>query len=147
MNGQHTDTEGRRKAAENGVKEIKAKSPQPADQIRTTYAEAAARQNAWLDSVCQAVEQGASTAPDVSTAAQSAATSLVEWVSVRNRALGLPELAGATADGLKKSVIQDLIEIASATWKGNRSADPTKRVSVAASLRERLHWKTFEEVK
>jgi hypothetical protein len=62
LNKSLSDAEGRRKAAETGLKEIKTKSPQPSDQIRTTYSEAASRQNAWLDVVCQAVEQGASSA-------------------------------------------------------------------------------------
>jgi hypothetical protein len=47
-------TEGRKRAAENGLKEIKSKSPQPSEQIRTAYVEAANKQNAWLDVVCQA---------------------------------------------------------------------------------------------
>jgi hypothetical protein len=99
-----TDAESRRRAAENGLKDIKTKSPPPSERIRTAYTEAATRQNAWLDAVCLAVEQGASTAPDVAAMADSAATSLVGWVSVRNKALALPELTGPAADGVKKSV-------------------------------------------
>jgi hypothetical protein len=139
-------TEGRKRAAENGVKEIKSKSPQPSEQIRAAYVEAATKQNAWLDVVCQAVEQGSTAAPDVSTAAQSAADSLVEWVNVRNRALGLPELTGAVADSTKKSVVQDLLNIASESWKGNRSTDAKKRTSAASSLKDRLRWRAFEEI-
>jgi hypothetical protein len=145
LNKTLADTEGRRRAAENGLKQIKAKG-QPPDQIRSAYVEAASRQNAWLDSVCQAIEQGAANAPDVSSSAQSAATSLVEWVNVRNRALGVPELSGAIADSTKKSVAEDLIDIAAGTWKNNRSSDAKKRSSAAASLKERLRWKTFEEI-
>jgi pyruvate/2-oxoglutarate dehydrogenase complex dihydrolipoamide acyltransferase (E2) component len=139
-------TEGRKRAAENGLKEIKAKSPQPSEQIRAAYVEAANKQNAWLDVVCQAVEQGSTAAPDVSTAAQSAADSLVEWVNVRNRALGLPELTGAIADSTKKSVVQDLLDIANETWKNNRSTDAKKRTSAASSLKDRLRWRAFEEI-
>jgi hypothetical protein len=40
------NTEGRRRAAENGLKEIKTKSAQPSEQIRAAYIEAAAKQNA-----------------------------------------------------------------------------------------------------
>jgi hypothetical protein len=110
------------------------------------YTEAATRQNAWLDSVCQAVEQSAATAPDVTAAAQTAASSLVEWVSIRNRKIGLQELTGATAESTKKSIANDLIEIANATWKGNRSGDAKKRSAAVNALKERLRWKTFEEI-
>ena len=138
-------TEGRKRAAENGLKEIKAKG-QPSEQIRSAYTEASTRQNAWLDSVCQAVEQGGATAPDVSGPAQAAAASLVDWVNVRNRTLGLPELSGAIADSTKKSVVQDLMDISSETWKDNRSTDAKKRATATAALKERLRWKPFEEI-
>ena len=108
--------------------------------------EAATRQNAWLETVCQAVEQGTASASDVSTAAETAATTLVEWVNVRNSALGLPEMTGAISGSVEKSVAQNLLDIAGATWKNNREADAKKRTSVAASLRERLRWKMFEEI-
>lgn len=140
-----SEAESRKRAAENGLKEIKAKA-QPSEQIRTAYTEAATGQNAWLDLVCQAIEQGATAAPDVAASAQSAATSLVEWVNVRNKALGLPELTGVTADSVKKSVAQELMDIASGTWKSNRSADPKKRSGAATSLKERLRWKAFEQL-
>ena len=139
------DAEGRKRAAENGLKEIKAKA-QPSDQVRSAYIEAATRQNAWLEAVCQAVEQGAPAAPDVSAPAQSAAASLVEWVNIRNRTLGLAELTAPAADSTKKSVAGDLIEIANATWKSNRSGDAKKRSAAANALKERLRWKPFEEV-
>ena len=139
------DTEGRKRAAENGLKQIKAKG-QPSDQIRGAYVEASTRQNAWLDSLCQAVEQGSATAPDMNGSAQAAAGSLVDWVNVRNRALGVPELAGAIADSTKKSVAQDLMDIASETWKNNRSSDAKKRTAAATALKERLRWKPFEEI-
>ena len=139
------NTEGRKRAAENGLREIKAKG-QPSEQTRNAYGEAASRQNAWLESVCQAIEQGATAAPDVSSSAQSAATSLVEWVNVRNRALGVPELPGNIADSTKKSVTQDLIDIANTTWKNNRASDAKRRSAFAASLKERLRWKPFDEI-
>ena len=146
LNKAVSEAEGRKRAAENGLKDIKAKSSQPADEIRNAYTKAATSQNVWLDTVCQAVEQATTSAPDVSAAADAAAQTLVEWVSVRNRALGLPELTGATADSVKKSVTQDLVDIAGATWKNNRGADTKKRSSAAASLKERLRWKTFDEI-
>ncbi len=147
LNKSLSDTESRRKAAENGLKEIKSKSPQQDDLVRKQYTEAATRQNVWLESVCASIAEGSSTSPDVSDAATSAAVSLVEWVNVRNRALGLPELAGDSVDVVKKSVTTDLVEIASRTWKGNRSGDAKKRASVAESLKTRLRWASFDEVK
>jgi hypothetical protein len=140
-----SETEGRKKAAENGLKEIKAKG-QPSEELQRSYIDAASQQNAWLDSVCGALEQGAPATPDVSTVAQSAASSLVEWVNHRNRALGLAELTGAIAESVKKKTSQDLVDIATETWKDNRSGDAKKRMTAAAALKERLRWKTFEEV-
>jgi hypothetical protein len=141
------DAEGRKKAAENGLREIKAKSVQQGEQVRSPYADAVAAQNAWLDMVCQAVQQGTAAAPDVTAATQAAATSLLDWVNVRNRALGLPELTGAIADSTKKAVVENLAELTTVTWKNNRSADERKRTQAATALKDRLHWKTFEEVK
>ena len=63
LNKAVSDAEGRKRAAENGLKEIKIKSTQPSEQIRAAYNEAATRQNAWLETVCQAVEQGDSVGP------------------------------------------------------------------------------------
>ena len=45
-----------------------------------------------------------------------------------------------------KTRSQNLLDIAGATWKNNREADAKKRTSVAASLRERLRWKMFDEI-
>jgi hypothetical protein len=141
-----SEAEGRKKAAENGLMEIKSKG-QPSDELRRAYVDAATQQNAWLDAVCGAVEQGTATAPDVSTSAQTAATALVQWVNQRNRVLGLPELRGAIADSVQKKTAQDLIDIASDSWKSNRSGDGTKRAAAAASLKGRLRWKSFDEVR
>jgi hypothetical protein len=140
------NAEGRKRAAENGLKEIKTKSPQHSEQVRTAYTDAAMQQNAWLDALCQAVEQGTAAAPDLSSVAAAAASSLVDWVNVRNRALGLPELTGALGDNTRKSVAQDLLDITRTTWRSNRSADAKKRSSTANSLKERLGWRTFEEI-
>jgi hypothetical protein len=58
----------------------------------------------------------------------------------------LPELTGAIADSTKKSVVQDLLDIANETWKNNRSTDAKKRTSAASSLKDRLRWRAFEEI-
>lgn len=139
------NTESRRRAAENGLKDIKAKG-EPSGDVRDTYAAAAAATNTWLDSVCQAIERGSASAPDVSASAQQAADSLVAWVNVRNRILGVPEVAGTAVDVVKKSVTQDLTAIAETTWKANRSADAKKRGSAVNALKERLRWKAFDEI-
>ena len=141
-----SETDGRRKAAENGLRQIRMKSQQEAEQVRGLYAAAASNNNAWLDMVCQAIEQGAPAAPDVSGVAGSAASSLVEWVSARNRALGLPELTGPVGESVKNAVVQDLTDIASGTWRDSRGDSADKRKKAAATLRERLRWKAFEEV-
>lgn len=140
-----SETEGRKRAAENGLKEIKAKG-QASEEVRRAYIDAATQQNTWLDSVCGALEQGGSSAPEVSAAAQGAASSLVEWVNHRNRVLGLPELTGAIAEGVKKKTSQDLVDVAMETWKSNRSGDAKKRMTVSTALKDRLRWKSFEEV-
>ena len=140
------DAEGRKRAAENGLKQIKMKSPESSEQARSAYEEAAGKQNAWLDSVCGALEGAANVPPNVSGIAESAAKSLVQWVNVRNRALGLPELTGAIAESVQTSVVADLNEIAEATWKSNRSADPNKRKAAAMVLSGRLRWKPFDGI-
>lgn len=85
-------------------------------------------------------------AVDVSPAAQTAAATLVDWVAVRNRALGAPAMTNELAEGVKQSIVQDLVEIANSTAKSARSGDSQKRQKVAASLRDRLRWKSWEEV-
>lgn len=139
------DTEGRRRAAENGLRQIKAKSPQQADQIRAIYTDAATQHNAWLEVLSEAVRQSAATPPDVTGAAERASTSLVTWVAARNRALGEPELAGAIADSVKKGATQDLTDIAAQVWKDNRRADEKKRASAMTALSDRLKWKSWED--
>ena len=133
-------------AAVSSAANIKTKSAQEAEQGRSVYAEAASRQNGWLDMVCKSVEQGASTATDVSSAAQTAASSLVEWVTVRNRALGQPELTDTLADATKTSVSRDLTDIAAETWKNNRGANKQKQTKAITDLKNRLRWKAFEEI-
>jgi len=141
------EADGRRKAAETGVRDIKAKSQEQAGQARALYAEAASRNNAWLEAVCQAIQQGSSSAPNVSAMVEPAATALVQWVSARNRALGLPELTSPIGDTVKKRVIADLTDISNETWSRNRNAAEQKRTQAATSLKERLQWRSWEEVK
>ena len=141
------EADGRRKAAETGVRDIKAKSQEQAGQARALYAEAASRNNAWLATVCQAIQQGSSGAPNVSAMVEPAATALVQWVSARNRALGLPELTSPIGDTVKKRVIADLTDISNETWSRNRNAAEQRRTQAATALKERLQWRSWEEVK
>ena len=140
------ETDGRRKAAETGVREIKVKAKDQVDQVRPLYVEAASRNNAWLDTVSQAIQQGTSTAPDISATVEPAASALVAWVSARNRALGVADLTGPIADSVKKRVISDLTEIANATWRSNRGGNEQKRTKSADALKDRLRWRSWEEV-
>lgn len=140
------DAEGRKQAAENGMKEIKTKSLDASRQAQAAYEEAARSQNAWLDALCGALTQATSTAPEVASSAATAATSLVEWVNIRNRTLGVAELTDPIADSVKKSVANDLVEIAAETWKSNTRANSKKRATAAGSLNQRLRWKRFEEI-
>jgi hypothetical protein len=141
-----TEADGRRKAAENGVREIKARAKDQVDQVRPLYAEAASRNNAWLGTVSQVIEQASPTAPDVSVSVDPAASALLQWVSARNRALGAKELTPSIADGLKKRIVQELSEIATGTWKDNRGASEQSRKKAAAALTERLEWRTWEDI-
>jgi hypothetical protein len=141
------EADSRRKAAENGLRQIKAKSSEQAEQVRASYTAAASGNNAWVDAMCQSIEQDSAKGPDVGTAAQVAANSLVDWVSLRNRALGIAELTGGVADGLKKSIAQNLVDIASESWKANHGGNQQKRTAAAVALKERLRWLTWEEVR
>jgi hypothetical protein len=140
-------SEGRRKAAENGLRGIKAKSAAEAEQVHNRYAEAASTHNAWLDAVCQAIQQGAGAAPDVSGAATAAASALVEWVKVRNKPLGVAELNEVASEVVRKTVVADLTTIADGASKAHRSKDEQKRARAVADLQTRLQWKAFEDVK
>ena len=145
LNQAIADAEGRRKAAESGVKAIKGKN-QSIEQLRQAYTEAANQHNAWLDLVSKAVQQKATTPPDVTAAIASTSTAFATWVAARNRALGEMELAGAAADAVKKKVSQDLTTIAAETWKSNKSADDKKRASVMTTLGDRLRWKSWDQL-
>jgi hypothetical protein len=140
------DTEGRRRAAENGLRAIKTKSPALGDQVRIAYTKAATEQNAWLEMVCQGVEQSSSSEANMTVAAEAAATSLVAWVAARNRALGETELAGASADTAKTWVHGNLTEIAAEVWRRNRTASQQQRERASADLKKRLLWKSWEQI-
>ena len=140
-----TDAEGRRRAAENGLREIKTKSHNSIEEVHSAYSAAAASQNAWLDQVCKAIEDG-SAATDITSTAQSAAASLIAWVATRNRALGVPVMTKELEDGAKGSIARDLVEIANATWKAARGSNPQQRQKTSASFRERLRWKSWDEI-
>ena len=139
------DAQSRRRAAENGLRDIKSKVPGQAEDARRAYATATDGQNAWLEHVCQTVESGAAIA-DVTSTAQTAASTLVAWVAVRNRALGVPVMTNEIAESVKKSMVQDLVEIANATTKSARGSDPQKRLKMTASLRNQLQWKSSDDV-
>jgi hypothetical protein len=139
------DAESRRKGAESSMREIVAKADPP-DQVRAAYTAAASHQNAWLDLVCQAVEEGAPAAPDVTAASEAATAALMDWITIGGRALGLEPLSDSLTEGLRKSIARDLVEIASDTWSTHRSADAKKRTKATTSLQTRLRWKTAEEL-
>ena len=140
------DSESRRKTAENGVREIKKKSSGQAEQLRAAYTAAANEHNAWLEQVCRAIEENGPSTLDASAAAKAAASSLVDWVAVRNRALDTPVMTNELAEGVKKSVVQDMNDIATSSLKSAQGADKQKCMKLAASLSERLRWKTWEDV-
>lgn len=140
------EAEGRRKAAESRLGQIKSKSSPAADAAKALYADAAAKNNAWVDAVCRAIEEGTKAAPDVSSLAEPAAASLLAWVSGLDKALGNPESSAAIADGSRKQVIQNLGGIAVKSWQKNRTPDAAKRRQASVALRARLQWKTLEEM-
>jgi hypothetical protein len=137
------DADARLCGAANELRQIK---PKFAEQVRTLSTEAASRNNACVAIVCQAIEQGATSAPDVSSVAEPATSSLVEWVGGPNKALGLPVLTGANAESAKRLVLQNVSHIAARARRDNRSRDAEKRKRAAATLRERRRWKAFEEI-
>jgi hypothetical protein len=138
------DSEGRRRTAESGFRQIKAKSG--VQSVNAPYDDAAKANNTWLDEMIGSLEQPAAAAPNLAPAAEKAAAALVAWVAVRNRSLGEFELAGAAAESVKKKVVMDLTDIASEAWKNNRTKDQSKRAAVAKSLTERLRWKTSDQL-
>lgn len=146
LNKAIADAVGRVRAAETGVREIKTKASQRVNDVQPLYTAALSTNNTWLDLVTQAVQRGDTSAPDVTAAAQSAASSLVEWVSARNRTIGLPDLTGTTADSVRTTVVQNLTDIATEFWKGNRRANDQRRAKAIADLNSRLRWKAWDEI-
>jgi hypothetical protein len=107
---------GCKRAAENGLRAVRAMSVAQAGDLARIYDCPAAKQNTWLESACTAIEKGGTTAPDTSSAAGAAAASLIEWVGARNRALGEPELKGEIAETTKKSIMERLTVISTEAW-------------------------------
>ena len=140
-----TEAEGRKRAAENGARTIRSKSPQQADQVRGLYEEAAAAHNAWLDATKTAVEKG-DTDSAVTESAGKAATTLIRWVAARNQALGEGVLAGKVAESVEASTRQGLIDISTETARKQRSADAGKKTAAVTELTSRLRWKTWSEL-
>jgi hypothetical protein len=139
------DTESRRKAAENGLREIKKKSPAQAEEVRAAYSAAATRHNTWLEQACQGAESAPSSPPDTTVQASAAASALVDWVALRNRALELPVMTSDVADTIKKGIVLDLTEIAGHIRKIGRAA-PDRKSKELDALKERLRWKSWESV-
>jgi hypothetical protein len=139
-------TEGRRQTAETGVREIKKKSAEAGEQVRERYREAEVRHNAWLDVVSQSIQQNAAKPPDIGAAVEGASTAFIEWVKVRNRALGTAEPNDAAIAAVKRTIVRDLTDIAAASWQVNRRADDGRRAKAVASLGDRLRWKKWEDV-
>jgi hypothetical protein len=139
------EAEGRKRAAENGARTIRSKSPQQAEQVRTIYDEAAAAHNAWLDATKNAIDKGESDS-GVTESANKAASSLVRWVAARNQALGEPVLAGKVAETVEGSARQGLIDISSETARKQRRADATKKTQAVTELTNRLRWKMWSEI-
>ena len=137
------EAEARRRAAESGVQQVQPKLSTDGNGVRAAYADAATAQNAWLDALIQSFEKSA--APDA-TLAEAAAKSLVTWVNVRNRTLGQPEMTAAVADGVRKDIVRNLVDISSQEWKANHSADARRRETVVSTLNTHLRWKKFEDI-
>jgi hypothetical protein len=144
--GSLVQTEGRRQVAEAGLRDIKKKSAEAAEQVRERYREAESSHNAWLAAVSQAIQQNAANPPEVSAAVEAASSALVEWVKVRNRALGEAEPNDAAIAAVKRMVARDLTEIAAASWRANRRTDDGRRAKAVTSLGDRLQWKKWEDV-
>jgi hypothetical protein len=140
-----TDAEGRKRAAENGVRAIKSKAPQQADSAKELYLAAATAHGAWLDVTKTLVDKGESDSA-ASDAAGRAAAALVKWVAARNAALGEPVLAGKTAETIEASVRQGLIDISLETARRQRGANANKKSQAVSDLSNRLRWKDWNEL-
>lgn len=137
---------GRKRAAENGLRDIKRKSSEQAAAVRAAYSEAAARQNAWLEALCKGLREGGTTAPDLKVLADEVAAALVSWVTPRNRALGVPELTPQTAAQVQADTVKNLAEIAQEAWQRTAKGDDQRRTGFATALDQRLRWQPWEAV-
>jgi len=140
-----TEAEGRKRAAENGARAIRAKAPQQAEQVRALYEDAASAHNAWLDATKAAIDKGEADAAVTDTATK-AASSLVRWVAARNQALGEGVLAGKIAERVEADTRQGLIDISAELARKQRRAEANKKAQAAADLSGRLQWKRWSEL-
>ena len=141
------NAESRRKAAENGLREIRARVAAQAEPLRAVYGVAAERNNAWVEAMCSAIEKGVVPGPDVAGMAEPAAAALMEWVAGRNKALGLPEVSGANLEAVRRQITQNLTDIVGGAARATSPKDAGKRKQTAGGLRERLQWKAFDDVR
>lgn len=136
------EAEGRRKAAETGVSQIKQRNA-TSSQLESAYAAAAESQNAWLVATTSA--DGSPT--DLAPLVDRAAATLIDWVNVRNPVLSLPPLAGSAAEAVKKNVTDGLLELGTTTRSDLRKANANRRASTIRDLETRLRWKPWAEIR
>lgn len=134
--------EGRRKAAETGVSQIKQRNATSPD-LEAAYTAAAEAQNAWL----AATTSSESTPADLAPLVERAATTLLAWVNVRNPALSLAPLTGLAADAVKKNVVDGLLELGTASRSDLQKANANRRASIVRDLETRLRWKPWAEIR
>ena len=127
------EAEGRKRAAENGAREIRAKSIPDAEQVKALYTAAASANNAWVEAL-----SGGNVAA-AEAAASPAASALVKWVAARNRVLGVAALTDTVAASAETRTRQNLLDIA----KGTAAS---KKRSEAQDIAVLLRWKTWDEL-
>ena len=139
--------EGRRRTAETGVKAIKSKQAASLDQARTAYTTAMTDQNAWLDLTVRAVKEGPATAPDAARLAETAASSLLAWATVRVGLLGEGSISPAAAESTKSAIVRNLTALTQAAWQENLKRNESARAAAVKTLDDRLRWKAFDEIR
>lgn len=137
------DAEGRKRAAENGARSIRAKAPHDVDAIRAMYGEAAAANGEWLAATSASIEKGDAD-PAVTEAATRAAASLLRWVAGRNRALGLAVPTDRIAEVEAAKVRQGLIDISTELSRKHRGANAATKAQATSNLANRLKWAAWD---
>ena len=146
------ETDGRRKAAETGVREIKVKAKDhKSDQDPPPLCRSGLpSNNAWLDTVSPGDSAG-DVNPRLTFRQRSSLRRPHSWPGypARNRALGVADLDRDQSPmlGEEASHLVDLTEIANATWRSNRGGNQQKRTKSADALKDRLRWRSWEEVR